>query len=267
MSAAARLSAVLLLALVLAVSCAPAWAEPERVIDVPTRPGVSERLLFIATPNAKATVILFAGGHGGLRLTPDGRIGWVAGNFLVRTRQMLAAQGVNVATLDAPSDRQGEPFLNGFRQTREHAADVKAVIVALRQQAAIPLWLMGTSRGTQSAAFLATELPRDAGGPDGVVLTSSVLTERRGSRAVPGMPLQFIKIPVLVVHHKDDGCEHCRYTDLPLLTEKLTGAPRKEVMVFEGGSMRGDPCEAFAHHGYNGIEGDVIAKIAAWIVR
>ena len=74
MSAAARLGAVLL-ALVLAVPCAPVWAEPERVIDVPTRPGVSERLLFIATPNAKATVILFAGGHGGLRLAPDGKIG------------------------------------------------------------------------------------------------------------------------------------------------------------------------------------------------
>ena len=38
-------------------------------------------------------------------------------------------------------------------------------------------------------------------------------------------------------------------------------------MVFEGGATRGDPCEAFAHHGYNGIEGDVIAKIAAWITR
>jgi hypothetical protein len=213
-------------------------------------------------------VILFAGCHGGLRLAPDGKIGWGAGNFLVRTRQMLAAQSVNVATLDAPSDRQGEPFLNGFRQTREHAADVKAVIATLRQQqAGVPVWLMGTSRGTQSVAYLATELPRDAGGPDGVVLTSTILTERRGSRAVPGMPLQFIKVPVLVVHHKDDGCDHCRYTDLPLLTEKLTAAPRKEVIVVEGGATRGDPCEAFAHHGYNGIEQDVITKIAAWIVR
>jgi hypothetical protein len=44
---------------------------------------------------------------------------------------------------------------------------------------------------------------------------------------VPGMPLQFIKIPVLVVHHKDDGCDLCRYTDLPLLTEKLSGRPAK----------------------------------------
>jgi hypothetical protein len=263
-SAVAGLGAVLLGIL---IAAGPAGAQSERVLDVPTRPGVSERLLLIESPNAKATVILFAGGHGGLRIAPDGKIGWGAGNFLVRTRQTLAAQGLNVATLDAPSDRQGEPFLNGFRQTREHAADVKAVIAALRRESAVPVWLMGTSRGTQSAAYLATELPRDAGGPDGIVLTSSILTERRGGRAVPAMPLQFIKVPVLVVHHKDDGCELCRAADLPLLTDKLSGAPRKELMVMEGGSTRGDPCEAFSHHGYLGIESDVIAKIGAWIAR
>jgi hypothetical protein len=39
-------------------------------------------------------------------------------------------------------------------------------------------------------------------------------------------------------------------------------------MLFEGGTSRHpDPCEAFAYHGYNGIESDVVAKIAAWIVR
>jgi hypothetical protein len=31
------------------------------------------------------------------------------------------------------------------------------------------------------------------------------------------------------------------------------------------GLGEGDPCEAFAHHGYNGIERDVVARIAAWI--
>jgi hypothetical protein len=27
----------------------------------------------------------------------------------------------------------------------------------------------------------------------------------------------------------------------------------------------GDPCEARAHHGFNGIEDDMVARIAAWI--
>ena len=64
-----------------------------------------ERVLLIESPSAKATVILFAGGHWGLQIAPNGKIGWGAGNFLVRTRQMLAGHGVKVATLDARSDR------------------------------------------------------------------------------------------------------------------------------------------------------------------
>jgi hypothetical protein len=35
----------------------------------------------------------------------------------------------------------------------------------------------------------------------------------------------------------------------------------------EGGVSEGDPCEAFAYHGYNGIEREVVAKIAAWLVH
>jgi hypothetical protein len=100
-----RLGAVLLGFLVVS----PAWAQGERVVDVPTRPGVTQRFLLIESPNAKAAVILFAGGHGGLQIAPDGKLGWGAGNFLVRTRQMLASHGLIVATLDAPSDRQSPP--------------------------------------------------------------------------------------------------------------------------------------------------------------
>jgi hypothetical protein len=29
----------------------------------------------------------------------------------------------------------------------------------------------------------------------------------------------------------------------------------------------GDPCEGRAYHGFNGIEREVVEKIAAWIVR
>ncbi len=53
-----------------------------------------------------------------------------------------------------------------------HVADVKAVITWLRQQGYHRVWLIGTSRGTQSAAYVATSLSE--GGPDGLVLTSTI---------------------------------------------------------------------------------------------
>jgi dienelactone hydrolase len=93
---------------------------------------VRQRLPVLAPPQARAAVALFAGGHGGLQIQPDGTSRWGAGNFLVRTPQLFADQGLAVVLVDAPSDRQGEPFLGGFRQSPEHTADVKAVIAWLR---------------------------------------------------------------------------------------------------------------------------------------
>jgi hypothetical protein len=235
----------------------------KQVIHIPTRPGVTQTFLFIKPPQATAAVILFAGGHGGLQISSDGRIGWGAGNFVVRTREQFAEHGLAVAVVDAPSDRQSPPYLNGFRQTPEHVVDIKAVIGWLRQQTHLPVWLVGTSRGTQSAAYVATQLATD-GGPDGLVLTSTILTDPRG-RAVPEMPLQKLAIPVLVVHHRQDGCKLCQFRDISLLMDRLGALPRKELIAVEGGLDRGNPCEARAHHGYNGIESEVVTRIADWI--
>ena len=143
-------------------------------------------------------------------------------------------------------------------------ADVTAVIAWLRQQSRVPVWLVGTSRGTQSAAFVATERSPERGGPDGIVLTLSMLRDPRG-RPLPDMPLDRITIPVLVVHHKQDECRLTAFADVPRLMAGLTKARDKELMAVEGGANEGDPCEAFAYHGYNGLEREVVAKIAGWI--
>jgi pimeloyl-ACP methyl ester carboxylesterase len=205
-----------------------------------------------------------AGGHGGLQIFSNGAFKWGDANFLIRTRQLFVDQGLTVAILDAPSDRQSPPFLSGFRQTAEHVEDIKAVIAWLREQAKVPVWLVGTSRGTQSAAYAAIALA-DSAGPDGLVLTSTILTETKG-RPVPAMPLAKLHIPVLVVHHEQDGCSLCSISDVPALMNKLGNSPRQQLLTFKGGENRGDPCEALAHHGFNGLEREVVAQTAAWIL-
>lgn len=237
----------------------------EKVVDIPTRPGVTQRFVYLAPESPRAAVVLFPGGHGGLQISRTGSYRWGEGNFLVRTRQLFEKNGLSVAVVDTPSDRDVAPFLGGFRQKAEHVADIKAVIAWLKQQANVPVWLVGTSMGTLSAAFIATQAGPGDGGPDGVVLTSSILS-LPGARPVPEMPLQKITVPVLVVHHEKDGCKHCAYRDIPRLMEKLTSTPKKELLTFKGGEDRGDPCEALAYHGFNGLEKDVVAKIAEWIM-
>jgi pimeloyl-ACP methyl ester carboxylesterase len=229
-----------------------AWAQAytETVVDISTRPGVTQRFLLCSSDQVKAAVILFAGGHGGLQIQNNGTMLWGANNFLVRTREMFADLGLQAAVVDAPSDRQTYPYLGGFRQTLQHVEDITAVIAWLRQQAQVPVWLVGTSRGTQSVAFIGTQLPLADGGPNGLVLTSTILVDPN-SRPVPNIPgLENIHVPVLVAHHRQDGCSLCPYAELPNLMNKLTGTPRKQLLTFDGGEN---------------IEAEVVIKIAQWI--
>ena len=246
----------------LGLESVPAGAQ--EVVDLSTRPGVTQRMIVIAPPAPKAAVIMLAGGHGGLQITKEGMMKWGEGNFLVRTRQMFADQELFVVLVDTPSDKQRPPFLNGNRQTPDHIEDIKIVIAWVRGHAKVPVWLVGTSRGTQSAGFIATQLS-GADGPDGIVLTSTILKDNSG-RAVPKMALDKIQIPVLLVHHEQDGCNLCAFIDMPPLMNGLVAARKKELLTFTGGQTQGDPCEAFAYHGFNGIEREVVERTAKWIL-
>jgi len=141
---------------------------------------------------------------------------------------------------------------------------VAAVISNLRTLAPVPVWLVGTSKGTVSAAFVAGLLRQDS--PDGVVLTSSITDRsRETAETVLDADLDEIRVPTLIVHHKQDGCVVTRYSSARLLPSQLKRAPRKDFVGFEGSVSVGDACEAFAYHGHNGIEGEVVHAIATWI--
>ncbi len=240
-------------------------AQTPEVVDLPTRPGVTQRMLLLTpTTPVQAAVVLLVGGHGGLQIASNGSVTWGEGNFLARTRQQFADSGLLVALVDAPSDRQTAPYLNGLRQTAEHVQDLQAVIAYLRQLASRPVVLIGTSRGTQSAAWAALQLrTADAAKrPDGLVLTATILTDPH-SRAVPEMPLEQLTLPVLISHHEQDACRHCRFSGIPAMAARIK-APLK-VLSYQGGHDVGDPCGARAYHGFNGIETRVVADIATWI--
>jgi hypothetical protein len=97
-----------------------------------------------------------------------------------------------------------------------------------------------------------------------LVLTSTILTDKKEC-PVPAMPLDKLHIPVLVVHHEQDGCKQCSFYNVSNLMNKLVHVPRKQLLSFTGGRSLGDPCKAYAYHGFNGIELDVVKQISAWI--
>jgi hypothetical protein len=70
----------------------------------------------------------------------------------------------------------------------------------------------------------------------------------------------------LVVHHEQDGCRLCAFSEMPALMRGLAGSPRNELIAMSGGNNVGDPCEAMAHHGFNGLESEVVGRISRWML-
>jgi pimeloyl-ACP methyl ester carboxylesterase len=237
------------------------------VVTIPTRPGVTETLLLKRREHAWATVLLFTGGNGFLGISPSGFV-TEPSNFLVRSRDLFFAQGLNVAIVDPPSDRVAPDFLNGFRRSLAHAEDIQVVLQFLRENLHAPVWNVGTSNGTFSAASTAALL-QDKGGPDGVVLTSSiVISSPPGAATLFSIDLAAITVPTLVVHHVQDGCFVTLFSGVPPLVAALANA-RNVTLVPEvgGGPTQGDPCQPWGFHGYPGIESRVVDQIADYMQR
>jgi hypothetical protein len=149
-----RVGIALALAVLAPTAAAPAFEAGVKTID--SRPGVTESFLLVHPEGPPvASVILLSGGEGVVFLSRYGPR-WTHGNFLVRSRDLFAGEGLLVAVLDVPSDR-GSGY-GKFRVSKEHARDVAAVIAGLRTLAPVPVWFVGTSKGTVSAAFVAGRL-------------------------------------------------------------------------------------------------------------
>jgi len=241
-------------------------ASAATVVMIEPRSGVTLKMLVDVPPSAKALAMLFPGGAGTVNIADDGSFEGTKGNFLTRSRDLFVADGVATALIDAPSDRldwKGLTFT--YRASAERAKEIKQAIVKLHAlYPKLPIWLVGTSRGSTSAANAAA-----AAGPgeaDGLVLTSSVGVESRHGGNVLDFNIEAIKIPTLVVHHTDDGCGVTPVSGARDIKARLTGAKASDLITFEGGdSGNGKECGAKSHHGYLGIERKVVDAISAWI--
>lgn len=229
----------------------------------------------------KAVLMLFVGGEGRLNLALTQQ-NTGSTNFLARTRYHFAAEGYVVALVDAASDflvhdhpptTDANGFLHGSGLSGHrlpdrlygdsYLQDLAAVTDDLRvRYPSLPLWAVGTSRGTLSAAVAAANVSPP---PDGVVLTSS-LTGPSAMGALVGANVESIVVPVLIVTHRDDACSVTKPEDSKILKRRFTASPRVQVHVFNGGSAPlSGPCDPLSAHGYFGVEQKVIDAITKWI--
>lgn len=236
----------------------------EDFVQLNTRPGARQGFLLDRVEQPRASLILFVGGNGRLGLQrarrPKKGQGGVP-NFLLRTRFDFARHGFNVAVVDTPSDQHS---LDAFRTSAAHAQDIQGVSAYLRQVAPVPVWVIGTSMGTISAANAAARLHEP--GPQGLVLTSTI-TRANPRGSVYNTDLAAIRVPTLLVAHREDSCRVTPSVDVGVLARNLPHAPVVETRFFQGGDPPAtEECEPGSPHGYWGIEAQVVDAISAWIL-
>jgi hypothetical protein len=179
----------------------------------------------------QAAVVLIPGGDGRVDVRADGSFGGLRGNQLVRTRQAYLGHGVATLIIDA-------------------GVDVAAAVEYMRKIAP-KVVIAGTSRGTLRAPSGLSARP------NGLVLTAGFLSDVRARvGSASALP------PTLVVHHRQDGCRKT----LPGQVEpfQVWGGSKVKVVWMDGGVNVGDPCQAKAYHGFNGLDGQVVSAIASF---
>jgi hypothetical protein len=253
-----------LIVLLLAVVAPSATAQ--EIVTLSTRPGVTQSF-FIANRGERkpaAAALLLIGGGGNIRLRhEEGQIKFGERNFLPRSRREFIRNGVLPVILDNPSDQQaGDGMSDGFRESAAHAVDIRAVLGEVKKRyPGLPVFLVGTSRSTLSVAYLAKSIHSDVAG---AVLSSSLFYTGGGVRArqvLAGFDWPAIKMPLLFVHHEDDGCGATPYREAARL-----GRQFPLITVRGGKPSESGPCDPLAPHGFFGREAETIDAIAGWML-
>ncbi|HTG22857.1 MAG TPA: hypothetical protein VK681_22635 [Reyranella sp.] len=228
--------------LLLLISAAgPVLARDELVTSAQTAGGEAIPYILTSKPGTPAyAVILMPGGQG--RMNPRMMNGKPAfssgGNFLIRSRELFADGRFVAVSTDATStpDR------------------ILAIVRDLQARyGQIAIYVIGTSRSTDATMALAKPLD---GQVAGFVHTSSM-------SGIAGFDPRGLKSRHLVVLHTMDACR-ITSPSAGMASHQKYGT---ELIEMSGGTSTGDACEAYAHHGYNGIEQATVDRIKAWIAK
>lgn len=132
-------------------------------------------------------------------------------------------------------------------------------ILALLNSEQLPVLFVGPSKGTISAAYLATaSLPLQ----QGLILTSTVSK----NQTFTSINLAEVISPILFIHHRFDECLSSPFDITKKLWLDLPNSVFAEFLSFHGGhSISEDPCKARTHHGFWGVDQDVVTDVADWI--
>ncbi len=244
-----------------------AFGNPQ-AFTIATREGVKQTFLLVA-PNQqpKVALLMFPGGPGRANIrSTETEILFNKNGYLQRSINYFVSSGMLVALIDRPSDL--EDMSVNFRKSDEHMQDIGEVIknILLRYKD-IPIYIIGISRGSVSATYVAKHSKEKV---SGVVLMAGHLADRR-SVGLSGFNYKTLQQRILIVGHKNEGCPHTAFRDwleiarsynIPMIS--VTGGYQKLEM---SAGDRYPECRPWAHHNFLGVEKPVAEEISNWILQ
>lgn len=258
-----------------ALCASQAVVATETVQTIPTRPGHTQTFIYDKVEKPVATLIMYPGYKGYIGIYPNGSAD-LDTFVVVRSRRMFAERGFNVAVVDAPSE-YGKRGIWEKQRSPEYVAHNAALIEWLRQQANVPVFLVGYSAGAIAAAGVATQL--GVKGADGLILLSPYMAPKDkwpipdfvfdSSFAISSWKdLAAIHGPILVVHHQEDQCKFSLPEYVYGFAAALSAASKPDVIgLSAGASPSGNPCYPGGRGNFNGLESELAGIVTEWVAK
>jgi hypothetical protein len=219
-------------------------------------------------PDAKATIVFIPGGAGRIGIQPDSSDAIIMMSYfnaMIRSlsdRRATSGQ-FNVVFFDSPEVLRMSNHWSSARTGDEHLSRIEDVVRTFREKLGKPVWLMGHSMGSISI----TEFYKR-------------LQDRNSQNLVAGLILsagqngtsfnyESTRLPVLVLHHENDGCSGNTVAHAKKISSKLREAGNDTaelVIVSDGYPATGDPCNS-GYHMYSGATNEVALVIDRFVSK
>jgi hypothetical protein len=222
------------------------------VIDIPFGNESATRTLLASTPNPKAVVILLIGGDGKAVIFNNGTAR--SNHTFIRSQNLWSQYGIDSVVVDSADDLSAT---GGGRQTDPYQNRLLSVVNFYKHKLGVPVWIFGHSNGTISV----TEFVNRFGHKKAI---AGFVVAGTADRAILNDDSD---LPALAIHHLKDTCSVTPISASENVIKSRPKGTRAEFITMDGGTSQGNVCWAFAYHGFNQKEDELVKSAATFILK
>ncbi len=213
------------------------------IMTLETRPHVTLNLRFeIPELPSKNILVLFFGRNGRANVS----------NILSRAASLFVMRGLPVVIVDSGF------YTQSSRTRPEHLEDIRKVVEYLGVRGFEMIYLVGTSNGTISVAYVGAMLKHEK-------IKGLVMTGTQSYYIKKHVPIEQTPYPVLFIHHKHDECPDNSYDETVKMSKRYVNSPKIDfVTVYGGMNEKPDPCDDMTYHDFWEEENWVVQAITDW---